>query len=111
MVEKIRRVLPYRQRAVRPLPQIFPNEPVAFWLVAASSSHPAEAIEIRGPIALSILIFLSRISSPKTRGPNAARASPEARCLLRLMGSRDAAIRVHGGCCHGEGGQSRWEVG
>ena len=28
-------------------------------------SHPAEAIKIRGPIALSILIFSSHISSPK----------------------------------------------
>ena len=59
----------------------------------------------------SPIFSMGAILVPQTRGPNAARASPEAGCLLRLMGSRGAAIRVHGGCCHGEGGQSRWEVG
>jgi hypothetical protein len=39
-----------------PLPYIYPNDGVAFWLVVASS-HAAGAIEIRGPIALSIFIF------------------------------------------------------
>jgi hypothetical protein len=29
---------------------------------------------------------------------------------IRLMGSRGGAIWIHGGCSHGEGGRSRWEV-
>ncbi len=30
---------------------------------------------------------------------------------IGLMGSRGAVIWVHGRCCHGERGQSRWESG
>ena len=85
MVEKIRRVLPYCQRAVRPLPQIFPNEPVAFWLVVVSSSHPAEAIKIRGPVALSILIFLSHISSPKRTSKRSLPCVPPGRVSSKML--------------------------
>ena len=31
--------------------------------------------------------------------------------MVKLIGSRGAAIQVHGGCFHGEGGQSRWRSG
>ena len=49
-------VPPYRYCPARRLSHIYPNDGVAFWLVVASS-HAAGAIEMRGPIALSILIF------------------------------------------------------
>ena len=60
-------VLPYRLRPARRLSHIHPTDGVAFWLVV-TSSYAAGAIEIRGPIALSIFIFLCLNSPPKTMG-------------------------------------------
>ena len=54
--KKLDGVLLYRYSPARRLFHIYPNDNVAFWLVVASS-HAAGAIEIRGPIALSIFIF------------------------------------------------------
>jgi hypothetical protein len=84
------RVLPYRQRAVHPLPQIFPNEPVTFWLVVVS----AEAIKIRGPTALSILIFSSPLPSAWPRFlSNAPSAADTIIGLVVASGNRAAAIQ------------------
>jgi hypothetical protein len=49
-------ILPYRHRPARHLSITYPNDTATIWLVVASS-HPAGAIEFRGPIALSIFIF------------------------------------------------------
>jgi hypothetical protein len=49
-------VLPYCRRHARRLSILYCNVTAAFWLVVVYS-HPAKAIEIRGPIALSIFIF------------------------------------------------------
>jgi hypothetical protein len=49
-------VLPYRHRPAPRLYNKYPNDAANFWLVVVCS-HPAEAIEIRGPILLSFLIF------------------------------------------------------
>jgi hypothetical protein len=48
--------LPYRRRPARRLFILHTNDTVAFRLVVVSS-HPEKAIEIRGPISISIFIF------------------------------------------------------
>jgi hypothetical protein len=53
--------LPYRHRTARRLPKIYSIISADFRLVVASA-HLAEAIEIQGPIALSI--FFSTLKSP-----------------------------------------------
>jgi hypothetical protein len=45
--------------------QVYSNDRAAFRLVV-ESSHPAGAIEIQGPIALSIFISFLLYSPPKT---------------------------------------------
>jgi hypothetical protein len=55
--KRLHGVLPYRHRPARRLSQVYSNNRAAFRLVVASS-HPAGAIEIRGPIAPSIFILL-----------------------------------------------------
>ena len=53
--------LPNRHRPARRLPKIYPIISADFWLVVASP-HPAEAIKIQGPVALSF--FFSTLKSP-----------------------------------------------
>ena len=57
-------VLPYRHRPAHHLSIIYPSVTAAFQLVVVSS-HPAKAIEIRGPISNSIFILSSLHSPPK----------------------------------------------
>ena len=62
--KRLHGVLPYRHRPARRLSQVYSNDRAAFRLVVASS-HPAGAIEIRGPIALSIFFLFRSIRRPK----------------------------------------------
>ena len=63
--KRLHGVLTYRHRPARRLSQVFSNDRATFRLVVASS-HPAGAIEIWGPIALSIFISFLLYSPPKT---------------------------------------------
>jgi len=57
----------------------------------------------RRPVLHPSLNFsMGAILTPQTRGKHAARTSLGAWEI-------DAMIQVHGGCFHGEGGQSRWQ--
>jgi len=54
----------------------------------------------------SLNFSMGALLAPKTRGTRAW-AAPPSTCT-GLMGRCGAVTRVHGGCCHGERGQSRW---
>ena len=78
-------------------------------LVVASNNRAA-AIQDRCSARLAIFRW-APFRRPK-QGDKTQRArawTPAA--SIRLMGSRGDAIWIHGGCIHGEGGRSRWEVG
>ena len=61
MAQTMRQQPPHRRRPARRLPKTYSIISDDFWLVVASA-HLAEAIEIQGPVALSI--FFSTLKSP-----------------------------------------------
>ncbi len=66
-LERLDGVLSYCRRPARRLSQEYTNDMADFRLVVVSS-HPEGAIELQGPIALSIFIFLPLYLRPKTMG-------------------------------------------
>ena len=76
------------------------------WLVVTS---PCQMAAIEGRCSTRLLIFRWAPFRRTKQGENTQRARSRAPgAFIRLIGSRDATIQVHGGCFHGEGGQSRW---
>jgi hypothetical protein len=76
------------------------------WLVVTS---PCQMAAIEGRCSTRLSIFRWAPFRRTKQGENSQRARSRAPgAFIRLIGSRDAAIQVHGGCFHGEGGQSRW---
>jgi hypothetical protein len=64
-LKRLDNVLPYHHCPACHLSILYPNVKAAFWLVVVSS-HPEKAIEIQGPIALSIFNFFGHsIRHPK----------------------------------------------
>ena len=62
--ERLDGVVPYRHRPARRLSQVYANDTADFWLVVAFS-YAAGAIELRGPVALSICFICRSIRRPK----------------------------------------------
>ena len=87
--------LPNRHRPARRLPKIYPIISADFWLVVASP-HPAEAIKIQGPVALSFF-FRHSNRRPKRRVNVLSTRSSPAASPIKLPPCRRHHRSVH--CC------------
>ena len=73
--ERLDGVVPYRHRPARRLSQLYANDTADFRLVVAFS-YAAGAIELRGPVALSIFFICRSFTRPPPRVPPVRIASP-----------------------------------
>ena len=98
--------LPYAFHPFESSLQCPPIADAIIWLVVTS---PCQMAAIKGRCSTRLSIFRWAPFRRPKQGENTQCARARAPgAFIRLIGSRDAAIQVHGGCFHGEGGQSRW---
>jgi hypothetical protein len=83
--------------------------PIADAIIRLVVTSPCQmgAIQERCSARLSIFQW-APFRRPKQRDQTQRTRAQPPGASIGLMGSRGDAIRVHGGCFHGEGGQSRW---
>ena len=92
--KRLHGVLPYRHRPALRLSQVYSNDRAAFRLVVASL-HPLEAIENRGPVALSVFVFTSLYSTPPNDGQTSSPTrSARSHRLSNVPPSADTIVRL-----------------
>ena len=84
---------------------LMPTLGVGCWVFLSSFSH------LRPRPSQALYFLMGYVSMLQRKAPNAGPPKTPAWALHGIIRRRCAESWGHGGCCHGDRGQSRWRVG